>query len=163
MGGMSASDRKSPADVNITGNSSPAPATPAAEAAPEQRIAATWIAWGVRLGLLALAATAAVYFLGLAPSRTPTADWPLHWGRRASELAAAVGHPRGWEWLVRWREADALAMLGIAWLCTLPLVVYVRLALSYGRRRDWVYLIIAALEIAVMLAAAGGVFQAGAH
>lgn len=160
---MSASGGKGRADVNSAGNSSPAPATPAAEAAPEQRIAAAWIAWGVSLGLLALAATAAVYFLELAPSRTPIAHWPLHWGRRASELPVAIGHPRGWEWLARWREADALAMLGIAWLCTLPMVVYIRLALSYGRRRDWVYLTIAALEIAVMLAAAGGVFQAGAH
>lgn len=159
---MNVSDRKG-LDGGNNPNSSPETAAPAMAVAPEQRIAATWIAVGVIGGLLALAATAAVYFLGLAPSRTPIADWPLHWGRRASELPAAIGHPRGWEWLARWREADALAMSGIAWLCTLPIVVYVRLAVCYGRRRDWLYLGIAVLELAVMLAAAGGIFRAGAH
>jgi hypothetical protein len=116
---------------------------------------------GMKVGLCVLVLGFLAYVSGLVPAHVPPAQLPGLWTLAAPDYVRATGAPQGWEWIVMLGSGDILPLVGIAILSGISLVCFIVLLPLYAARRDWIYLAIAALEIAVLTLAASGVLTAG--
>ena len=116
---------------------------------------------GTRLGLLALVAGFLAYAAGWPEVRVGLHESPRLWALAASDYLHATGMHGAWGWLAALGAGDALPLLGIAALAAVPFGALLALIPHYARRRDWIYLSITALQIAVLALAASGVLVAG--
>jgi Mg/Co/Ni transporter MgtE len=117
---------------------------------------ARWMQAGVRIGLVALVGSFALYVLGVLPSHLPPARLPEVWNLPVGQYLARTGAPSGWAWIARLGQGDVLNMLGVAILSSVTIACYLRVLLPLLRARDRVLAAIAAAQIVVMLVAATG-------
>ena len=136
-----------------------APVNPPATA--QQLVYARWLDIGTKVGFLVLIAAFAVYVLGLATPQVPLAELPRFWSLPVEEYLAAAGVHAGWGWIEHVARGDYLNLVGVAWLASVSIFCYARLAPVYWKERDRVFTAIVLLEIVVLLAAASGVFGGG--
>ena len=125
----------------------------------EQAITARWIEIGVRLGFVVLAATFALYVLGLVePLVSPQALVRL-WQLPVDRYVAATGAPTGSGWLRLLIKGDYLNLLGVALFALVTLACYARMVplfLRQGRRTQALF---ALLQVLVLLVAASGLIR----
>lgn len=121
---------------------------------------ARWLAWGTRAALAVLTACFVVYVLGILDPLVAHPDLVRLWTLPVSEYLAATGAPTGWSWLAFLGTGDYLNLAGIAMLCLVTVLCYARIVPALARA-DRVYAAIAALQIAVLLAAASGALSGG--
>ncbi len=139
----------------------PAVARPAI---PEEQLAyAQLLDGGMKLGLLSLLVTFAVYLSGALPARVPVAELPRYWSLPVKEYLAATGVHAGWGWLGLLRHGDFLNFVGIAFLAGVSLACYLAIVPIFLRKKDHVYAGIAVVEVLVLGLAASGILNAGAH
>lgn len=117
---------------------------------------ARWMQAGVRIGLVALVASFALYVLGALPSHVPPSRLPEVWGLPVTQYLARTGAPSGWAWIARLGQGDVLNMLGVAILSSVTIACYLRVLLPLLRAGERVLAAIVAAQIAVMLVAATG-------
>ena len=122
---------------------------------------ARWLARGTQIGLGALAASFAVYVLGLVAPLVPFSELPRLWRLPVGPFVSETGAPTGWGWLAKLGTGDYLNMLGVALLSSVTAVAYARVLFVYLRRGDRWHAALAIAQIAVLLAAASGVFSIG--
>ena len=122
---------------------------------------ARWLARGTQIGLGALAASFAVYVIGLLAPLVPFSELPRLWQQPVAQFVAETGAPTGWGWLAKLGTGDYLNILGVALLSSVTAVAYARVLFVYLRRGDRWHAALAIAQIAVLLAAASGVFSAG--
>jgi len=127
----------------------------------EQLRYARWLEWGTRVGFVVLVVVFVVYVLGLVEPRVPPERLPELWTLPLPAFLAATGLPTGWGWLALAGHGDMANLAGIALLvgCSLPPLL--ALLPAFARRRDGVYVGLAAAQIVVLLLAASGVLTAG--
>jgi hypothetical protein len=131
-------------------------------AAPqEQQVYARWLAWCTRVSLAVLIGTFLAYLLNLAPPLVSLERLPQVWTLPVDRYVAATGAPTGWSWLGQLGRGDYLNMLGVAMLCLVTVVCYLRALPALFRRGERALAIIAGLQVAVLVAAASGLFAAG--
>jgi len=118
---------------------------------------ARWLALGARVGFVALVASFFIYMLGLIPPSIAPTDLPRYWGLPVSEYLAATHAPTGWGWVHRLPQSDVLNFVGVAILGLTSIACYLRLIVDYVREKDWLYVGICVLQIAVLATAASGV------
>lgn len=139
----------------------------AAEARPvvaeEQLAYANLLDLGMKVGLLALTVTFLVYVSGVLAPRVPVADLPTYWSLPVKQYLAATGIQAGWSWVGLIAHADFLNFVGIAFLAGVTILCYLAIVPTLFRKRDAVYGWLAIAEVAVLLLAASGVLNAGAH
>lgn len=121
-------------------------------------IYARWLGWGTAAALATLAATFVLYIAGIGEPLVPPERLPELWQLPASEFLARTGAPAGWRWLARLGRSDYLNMLGVAMLCLVTLVCYLRV-LFHGRDKVFGALVLA--QVVVLAAAASGLLAAG--
>jgi hypothetical protein len=126
------------------------------DGAAERRGYARLLDLGTRAGFVVLIATFLVYATGALPAAVPLAELPRYWGLPVAEYVAATGAPTGWAWLARLREADALNFVGVALLALVTIACYAAVLPLFLRRGERALAAIAALEIVVLVIAAGG-------
>jgi hypothetical protein len=126
---------------------------------PEHRMYARWASWGTRIGLAALVCSFLAYVLALLEPLVPLERLPALWSLPVERYVALTGAPTGWGWLARLGHADYLNVLGIALLASVTMLCYLRLLVSFLRRRDRLQSALAALQILVLLAAASGLLD----
>jgi hypothetical protein len=124
--------------------------------APEQLRYARAVDAGMKSGLAILIAGFAVYAFEILPARVPLEDLSRVWTLSASDYMHAIGAPDRWGWLALLRHGDVLPLLGIAVLSAIPLVALLAAISCYITRRDWIYLVVASLQVGVLLLAASG-------
>jgi len=124
-------------------------------------IYARWLAWGTRASLTVLIGCFFVYALGLAEPLVPAAELVRLWTLPLAEYLAASGAPTGWRWLGYLGSGDYLNLLGIAMLCLITVACYARILPLLLKSGDRLYAALALAQIAVLLAAASGVFTLG--
>jgi hypothetical protein len=73
---------------------------------------------------------------------------------------AATGAPTGWSWLGRLRNADYANFLGIAMLCLVTIVCYVRVLPLLLRSGERMLAALALAQVLVLAAAASGLLAA---
>jgi hypothetical protein len=127
-------------------------ATPPAE----QRLYARWLGWCARAALAVLVATFIAYLLRLAPPLVSPERLPEVWGLPADRYVAATGAPTGWNWLSRLGYGDYANFLGVAMLCLVTLVCYLRVLPSLLLSGERLLATIAVAQVLVLAAAASG-------
>ncbi len=131
--------------------------------AEEQLAYARMLDVGMKLGLLLITATFAIYVLGVLTPHVPVRDLPKYWGLPVKQYLAATGIHAGWGWLGMLGKGDILNFVGIAFLSGVTLVCYAAIAPIFVRKNDLVYASLSAVEILVLALAASGVIGAGGH
>ncbi|MDI6744742.1 MAG: hypothetical protein QMD07_05120 [Thermodesulfovibrionales bacterium] len=126
---------------------------------------------GMWIGLALLVVTFIIYISGALPSYVPIeklSEIPQgsnvpYWGMRAHEFNQAFNIPTGWGWVAQVGKGDYLNFVGIAILGGLSILCYLVILPILIRKKDASYVVIAALEVAVLLLAASGILKAGGH
>jgi hypothetical protein len=124
----------------------------------EQQVYAHWLAWGTRIGFTLLVVTYFLYVTGILAPAIPTARLPEIWGLPLAEYLAETHAPTGWSWIAELGKGDLLNLLGVAILAASTLACYLRVLPIFARAKEHAFVAICIAEIAVLLAAAAGVF-----
>lgn len=140
--------------MDVKDNAANAPANP-----PEQLTYAALLHWCTLAGFIVLVATFAAYMLDWLPAFVPLDEMPRLWGLSTDEYLKATGTPTGWSWLFALNRGDFASQLGIAILSGCSVLCIAAIIPDYLRRKNTAYLVICALEIAVLLLSASGIFS----
>jgi hypothetical protein len=130
-------------------------------ASPEQLRYARVLDAGMWFGLGVLVCGFIAYVTGLVPAHVPLAQMPELWTLSAPDYLRATDTPEGWGWLGMLDSGEMLPLVGIAILSGISGLCFVVLLPLYSARRDWIYCVIAVLEIAVLTLAASGILTVG--
>jgi len=125
---------------------------------PEQLHYATVLHWSTLAGFIVLIVTFAAYMSGWLPASVPLEQLPHLWGLSTSEYLKATGTPTGWSWLFMMGKGDFASQLGIAILSGCSIVCILAAMPAYAKNKNITYVVICALEIAVLITSAIGVF-----
>lgn len=152
----------------VIGGASVVPlARPEVEEAPllaeEQLSYARWLDGGMKVGLLVLIVTFALYVSGAVSPHVPLTELPAYWSLPVKQYLAATGIQTGWTWLGMLGTGDFLNFLGIAFLSGVTIVCYLAIAPIFFRRKDVVYGWLTLAEVVVLALAASGLLGTGAH
>jgi hypothetical protein len=131
--------------------------------AEEQLAYAQVLDLGMKLGLLLLVVTFALYVSGLVSPHIPVTDLPRYWSMPVREYLAATGIHQGWSWLGMLGKGDFLNFLGIAFLAGVAIVCYLAVTPIFFRKGDRIYGVLAVVEVCVLVLAASGLLKVGGH
>jgi hypothetical protein len=129
----------------------------------EQIIYANLLIIGVWAGIFILVATYAIYLTGILPSHVEMSVIPTLWGKGVGEYLEITHSPHGWGWLSLLTKGDFLNYIGLALLALMTIVCYLVLVRGYIRQKNWIFTLIALLEIVVLSVAASGLLGSGGH
>ena len=124
-------------------------------------IYARWLGWCTRAALTILIASFAAYALGLLEPLVPLQCLPEVWALPLERFLAATGAPTRWDWLGFALKGDYANFLGIAMLGMVSVVCYLRVLAPLVRAKERALAGLAALQIAVLVAAASGLLSGG--
>jgi hypothetical protein len=131
--------------------------------AEEQLAYAQVLDLGMKLGLLLLLVTFALYITGLVSPHIPVEELPRYWSLPVKEYLALTGIHRGWSWTGMLGKGDFLNFLGIAFLGAVAMVCYVAISPIFFRKKDRIYGWLALVEVGVLALAASGLLKVGGH
>jgi hypothetical protein len=129
----------------------------------EQIVYANMLLIGVWFGLFFLLFTYTIYLSGIFPHHVPISEVTKYWSVGVDEYLEATGSPHGWQWLSLLNRGDFLNYAGFAFLGSVSLLCFGVLLWGYLQKRDLLYSLICALEIAVLALAASGLLGVGGH
>ncbi len=131
--------------------------------AEEQLAYARLLDTGMKVGLLVLTGTFAVYLLGVVKPHVPVEDLPRYWSLPVKAHLAAIGVHAGWGWTSLLGRGDYLNFVGIVLLSAITVFCYLAVLPIFLRRRERVYAGLAVLEVLVLALAASGLLATGGH
>jgi len=129
----------------------------------EQIIYANLLIIGVWAGIFTLVTTYAIYLVGILPPHIDISAIPQVWGKGVSEFLEITHSPHGWGWLPLLVKGDFLNYIGFVLLALMTIVCYLVLVRGYIRQKNWIFAVIAFLEIVVLSVAASGILGSGGH
>ena len=129
----------------------------------EQIIYANLLIIGVLAGLIILVTTYAIYVSGILPAHVEISLIPTLWGKGVSEYLEITHSPHGWGWVPLLAKGDFLNYIGYALLALMTIFWYLVLVRGYIRQKNWIFTVIAVLEIVVLSVAASGILGSGGH
>jgi len=115
----------------------------------------------VRAGLAFALVAVALYFTGAVEPLVPIDRLMRAWGADAEAFRAATGLPGGWGWMQHLNRSDMLSLASLAFLGSVQGFTYLTLLPLLWRRRDWIYLGLAAAQVLVFVVAATGWLTGG--
>lgn len=131
---------------------------------PEQRAYAQVLNFNMKIALRTLIITMICYVGGVMLFGVNTQS-VLYWNLPLDQYHNAVGIHigQGWSWLAQLNILDKLSLFGIIYLASITIVCYARILPIFFKNKDYVYTCIAGIEILILLLAASGQLQIGAH
>lgn len=129
----------------------------------EQIIYANLLIIGVLAGLIILVTTYAIYVSGILPAHIDISLIPELWGKGVGEYLEITHSPHGWGWVPLLAKGDFLNYIGFALLALMTIFCYLVLVRGYVRQKNWIFTVIALLEIVVLSVAASGILGSGGH
>ena len=129
----------------------------------EQIIYANLLIIGVLAGLIILVTTYAIYVTGILPVHVDISLIPELWGKGVGEYLEITHSPHGWGWVPLLAKGDFLNYIGFALLALMTIFCYLVLVRGYIRQKNWIFTVIAVLEIVVLSVAASGILGSGGH
>ncbi len=136
---------------------------PSLKPSKEQIIYANLLSMGMIAGIIIMVATYIVYLTGLLPSHVDLATICANWGKGIHEYLEITHSPTGWGWTALLGKGDFLNYIGFVLLALMTIFCYIVLVRGYSRKKDWIYAVIAVLEIIVLTVAASGLLGSGGH
>jgi len=135
----------------------------ATKASEEQLLYAKILEKGMRVGLLGLFATCAIYMSQIMPATIPVDQIPMYWGMSVGDYLAATGIHQGWSWTNHLGRGDMLNYMPIAILAGVTIICYLAIVPVLLKKGDKVYAVIAVLEVVTLVVAASGILGSGGH
>jgi len=132
-------------------------------ATPEQKLYAAILDKGMKIGFLMLVVTFSLYVFGILTPHIPLEDVSKYWGMPVSQYLQETGIETGWSWLGHLNQGDLLNFAGIAFLSGVTIVCYLAIVPGLMRNKDYAYVVIALLEVAVLVLAASGILKSSGH
>lgn len=129
----------------------------------EQIIYANLLIIGVLAGLIILVTTYAIYVTGILPAHIDISLIPELWGKGVGEYLEITHSPHGWGWVPLLAKGDFLNYIGFVLLALMTIFCYLVLVRGYVRQKNWIFTVIAVLEIVVLSVAASGILGSGGH
>jgi hypothetical protein len=117
--------------------------------------------WGARIGLIALILSFTAYMLGILTPHVPLDQLPSVWNLPVATYLARTATPTGWGWLALAHTGDLSNLIGISLLAGCSLPPLLGLLPLYLKRRDYVYAVLCALIVLVLVLAASGILTGG--
>lgn len=136
---------------------------PSLKPSKEQIIYANLLLMGMVAGIIVMVVTYVIYLTGLLPSHVDLATISANWGKGIHEYLEITHSPTGWGWAAMLGKGDFLNYIGFALLGLMTILCYLVLVKGYFRKKDWIYAVIAVLEIIVLTVAASGLLGSGGH
>lgn len=133
------------------------------KATEEQLAYAALLDTGMKIGLLMLVISFAIYLSGILTPHVQVNDLPKYWSMPVKEYLQTTNIHTGWSWLGMLGKGDFLNFLGIAFLSSITIFCYMRIIPILFRKKDSVYGILAIIEVLVLVLAASGVLKSGGH
>jgi len=129
----------------------------------DQLIYANLLIIGVWAGIFTLVATYFIYVAGIIPSHVQMSLLPKVWGKGVDEFLEITHSPHGWGWVSLLGKGDFLNYIGFVLLALMTIICYLVLLRGYLRQKNWIFSVIAFLEIMVLGLAASGILGGGGH
>jgi len=129
----------------------------------EQLAYAQLLDWGMKLGLMVLILTFAVYLFGLLPPYIPLDELPRLWKLNVRKFLEEAQLQSGWTWLRLINRGDYLNYLPIAFLAGLTILCYLRILPILFRKKEGIYAFLVILQVLILLLAASGILKVGGH
>jgi hypothetical protein len=131
--------------------------------ARDQIIYANLLIIGVWAGIVILFVTYSIYLFEILPAHVNRSIIPTVWDKGVAEYLEITRSPHGWGWVSLLAKGDFLNYIGFALLGLMTLLCFVVLLRGYLRQKNWIFSIIAFLEILVLTVAASGILGSGGH
>ena len=132
---------------------------------PEQVRYAGVLEKGMYVGLACLFVTFALYVFGIMEPYIPVEKLPEYWelkvGEEPGEYLYEANIEAGWGWVRMLGYADFVNFIGIAFLAGITIFCYMSIIPLLLRRKDFIYTILALLEVVVLVVAASGIIEVG--
>lgn len=129
----------------------------------EQVTYANILVMGVWAGLFILFTTYFLYLFGVLTPHVDISLIPELWGKGVDEYLHLTHSPHGWGWVGLVTKGDFLNYVGFVLLALMTVICYLVLLKGYLAKKDWIYAVIAFLEIVVLSVAASGLLGSGGH
>jgi len=126
-----------------------------------QQLYARWLEAGMRTAFAVSLVAFLLYVSGVLPAYVPLEALPQYWGLPVDEFLRRTGAPAGWRWVGMMDRAEYLNLACVALIASATLVCYLRVLPALIGMRQRLDAAVAALQIAVLLAAASGFFAGG--
>ena len=114
---------------------------------------------GSTLALVLIVAELVAYLSGILSPYVPLSELPRLWKLPMREFLAAAHVPTGWGWLALIGRGDYLNFFGIALLASVSLAGCLAAIGHYRAQGDRTYVLLAAAQALVTLAAASGLLN----
>lgn len=118
---------------------------------------------GVMLGGAFSLGAFILYVTGLVPSFMSIETLSRHWGKGTVEFVKDSGIPAGWGWASHLDKIDMIALAGLAFLSSVITFSFIAIIPPLVRQKDYRFLTLVVLQVAVMVVAAGGWLSGGGH
>ncbi len=141
----------------------PSPQKQPPKPSEEQIIYANLLLMGMVAGIIIMMITYVIYISGLLPSHVDLQSISANWGKGIHEYLEITHSPRGWGWVGLLMKGDFLNYVGFALLGLMTIICYLVLVRGFFQKKDWIFLTISILEIAVLSLAASGLLGGGGH
>ena len=135
----------------------------------EQILYAKVLEIGMYIGLVILFVTFGLYVSGILAPVVPLDQVSSYWNQGVHEYLEAVNRdhlhmehaPTGWAWVTMLDKGDFLNFVGIAILGGITIICYLAIVPALLRKKDFVYLAMALVEVFVLSLAASGILVVG--
>lgn len=131
------------------------------QATEEQMQYAVLLNMGMKVGMVMLLVTFAIYMLGIAKPHVPVKDLPTYWTMSVHEYTEAADVKTGWGWVSSAGKGDFMNFIGIAFLSGITIVCYLRIIPTLLKKGDRIYAVLAVMEVLILVLAASGVLKSG--
>jgi hypothetical protein len=129
----------------------------------DQIIYANLLVVGVWVGIVIMFVTYSIYLFELLPAHVDTSLIANVWNKGVGEYLEITRSPHGWGWVWLLAKGDFLNYIGFTLLGMMTLLCFIVLLRGYLRQKNWIFAIIAFLEILVLSLAASGILGTGGH
>ena len=132
-------------------------------ATEEQKVYASLLDKGMKVGLVTVVVTFALYVFGVLAPVIPVEQLPNYWSLPVHEYLEKAGVHPGWSWLHLLGKGDLVNFVGIALLAGVSVICYIAIIPIFLRKKDIPYTVLAILEVLVLSLAASGLLKSGGH
>ena len=130
-------------------------------ASPEQLLYARILEKGMIIGLLTLLATFAIYAFGIMEPRIPLDKISQYWTLNVHEYLEHANIENGWAWVGLLKYGDFINFIGVAILAGVTILSYLAIVPTLLKNKDYVYAVLALLEVIILSLAASGIIAGG--
>ena len=131
------------------------------EPTAEQMRYAAVLEKGMYFGLLCLFVTFALYISGIMQPYIPLEKLPEYWTKNVHDYLNEAEIEAGWSWVSMHGYGDFINFVGITLLAGVTVFCYLTIIPMLFRSRDFIYAVLALLEVVVLTVAASGIIAVG--